>query len=86
MLQGRKPRSIGSHSRYKQILLYKKYIINHFEEHDIEGRSQQLMNNTPYHTSEEKINLATLLNKLDQQVTEIFLKVEKKFGSDPLKR
>ena len=86
MLQGPNPRTIGSHCRYKQTLLYKKYIINNFAEHDIEARSEQLLHQTPDTTQEEKVKLEQLLNKLDTQVTQILLKAEKKFGSDPLKK
>ena len=86
VLQGPTPRTIGSHCRYKQTLLYKKYIINNFAEHDIEARSEQLLYQTPYTEQGEKVKLEQLLNKLDTQVTQILLKAEKKFGSDPLKQ
>ena len=85
LLQGPKPRSVGSHIRFKQTILYKKYIVNHFEEHNIEERSVSMLN-MPYNTPEQKVKYTNTLNRLDKQVSEIILSAEKKFGSDPLKK
>ena len=86
MLQGPKPRCIGSYSRYKQTILYKKYIINHFEEHKIEERISKLYYSTDYITPVSKACFTQKLNRLDTQVTENLISAERKFGSDPLKK
>ena len=86
LLQGPKPRCIGSHSRFKQTILYKKYIINHFEEHKIEERILRLQHYTDHTTPLHRVQFTQLLNRIDTQVTEILISAEKKFGSDPLKK
>ena len=84
-LQGPKPREIGTHSKTKAVEMYKDYILNHFQQNNIEERARQLYNlsiDVPPHRKER---LLRDLNTIDKQVTEILLSAEKKFGSDPTK-
>ena len=84
-LQGPKPREIGSHSNLKQMMLYKQYILNHFQHQNIEERALKLYTISNAVPIASKPRFLRQLNILDQQVTAILLRAEKKFGSDPMK-
>ena len=79
-------REIGSASSCKQTRKYKEYIIKQFTNHIIQQRALALYQQAALPKQNRSRNFLDNLNQVDQHITEIMLKAERKFAKDPMKQ
>jgi hypothetical protein len=73
-------RDISSQNKMKQTTKYKQYIIEQFDQHNISARASISYLQAPHITPETNGPYMKRLNKLDQQITTILLKAEKRIA------